>query len=177
MDSPAEYAELANGSKQQISAKIEWHFNIKDWVMSNRDILIAKIKKHKEAKEKERREKDEQKSRLETLAPQLFSKIESLLADIQEITTSRSTPILPEFSANVESFSIKVIEKTVKFEPSENQGHQGLSVTNLFDRRMFFRPLSSGDWEADDDRSGRAIYLTDTILFDRLAALVPSLMQ
>ena len=145
--------------------------------MSNRDILIEKIKKLTEAKEKECRNKEEQRARLQALAPQLFSKIETLLDEIQEISTSRNSPILPEFADCVQSFSIKVIEKTVKFEPSENQGHLGLSVTNLFDQRVFFRPLSNGDWEAEDHRSGEMMYLTDAVLFDRLAALVPSLMH
>ncbi|MNP79489.1 hypothetical protein D3C76_1773450 [compost metagenome] len=71
------------------------------------------------------------------------------------------------------SFSIKLIDKTINFEPAEENGFLGLRVANLFDRSLFFRPLSSGDWEAEDERSGKAIRLSDRLLFERLAALVP----
>ncbi|VVO23937.1 hypothetical protein [Pseudomonas fluorescens] len=141
--------------------------------MSSREILIEKIKKYTDAKNKANQKRDAEKSRFESMAPQLYSKIEEILNGIPEITTSTLEPLLPAYSINMASFSITLIDKSIDFDPAEESGFLGLKVSNLFDRPLFFRPLSSGNWEAEDERSDKIIHLSDRVLFERLAALVP----
>ncbi|WP_095180800.1 hypothetical protein [Pseudomonas sp. Irchel 3F6] len=141
--------------------------------MSTKEFLQHTILAHLHAKECAERKKTEQAEMFETHASTFYSQLESMLAGIQGIELFKNSVTCSDFTSKIETLCVKVLDKTVTFEPEEQSGERGLNVTGLFDRAMFYRPLKSGEWEANDERSGRAVRLTNEVLFTRLAAIVP----
>ncbi|MDI3274892.1 hypothetical protein [Pseudomonas sp. AL03] len=141
--------------------------------MSTKTLLVHKILAHLERKDRAEKRQAQQVELFETSASELYSKIGEMLAGIHGVELSTQAPILPEPASRIETLYVKVLDKTVTFDPAEQNEERGLAVSGLFDRAMFFTPLHSGDWEAEDQRSNTTILLTEKVIFTRLAAIVP----
>lgn len=141
--------------------------------MSTKVFFAHKILTHLDRKERAEQKKAQQAELFATSAPDFYSKLGEMLTGIHGVELAMRTPILPEFTSSLETLCVKVLDKTVTFEPVVQNEVRGLAVSGLFDRAMFFTPLASGDWEAKDERSNTTILLTEKVIFTRLAAIVP----
>ena len=142
--------------------------------MSSKQALIAKIKEHKDQLEKAKQDKENQHLRFSDAVKPLYSHLHNLLSDIDGVITSEHSADLFISDVNAPSFQISMLGRKVEFLPSEVSGVRGIRVLGLYDRELFFRPSPDAKWEADDERSGNVIRFSETILFERLIALVPS---
>lgn len=141
--------------------------------MSTKIFLTHKILAHIDRKEKAERRKAQQAELFEISASELYALLGEMLIGVPGIELSTQAVHFLEPTSGVETLCIKVLDKTVTFNPVERNEVRGLDVSGLFDRALFFTPFESGDWEAEDQRSNSTILLTEDVIFTRLAAIIP----